>query len=249
MAQKQRRSAESFGHFSSEFTGTTPQEADRWQPWLNAVAQRFNREYNREAFELPSEVEAMPVFQEWATGGLQAKIASPFWQLAQPKKHEHWLDIGCGLSFLVYPWRDWGAFFYGQEISQTALEALNSRGPQMNSKLYRGVKRGPAHHLGYEAAKFDGVIATGVSCYYPLEYGVEMLAEIKRVLKPGGMLLLDILDVEQPLTENWAILETYLGAEVFLESQDSWKQVIQTAGGKILKTHVGEVFQLFQIQF
>lgn len=246
MAQKRQRSTPSFSTFSS---GATHQEGDQWQPQLQAIAQRYNREYRQESFDLPAEVEAMPIFREWATGSLQAQIASPFWELRQPQKREHWLDIGCGLSFLVYPWRDWDAFFYGQEISQVALEALNSRGPQMNSKLYRGVKRGPAHRLEYEAHQFDGVVATGFSCYYPLEYGAQLLAEVKRVLKPEGVLLFDILDLDQPLTENWAILETYLGAEVLLEAQDAWHGTIKAAKGKLAKIQVGELFQLFRIHF
>jgi SAM-dependent methyltransferase len=231
----------------STFLGS--QSAENWQEQLAAVATRFNREYQGESFELPEAVEAMPIFRERASGALAAKAASPFWEIARPQKHQRCLDIGCGVSFLIYPWRDWEAVFYGQEISGTARDILNARGPQLNSKLFKGVQLGPAHRLNYEPAQFDLAIATGFSCYYSLSYWSAVLAEVKRVLKPGGQFVFDVLDPDTPLAENWAILETYLGTEVFLEPLAEWKKVIQAAGGQILSSRPGELFQLYKVRF
>ncbi len=224
-------------------------QSDEWLSLLKAVQSRFNREYLGENIDLPPEVEAMPIFQEKAAGTLQEKLVSPFWEIAKPKKNWHCLALGCGVSFLIYPWRDWEAFFYGQDICSAAQELLNSRGPQLNSKLFRGVKLGPAHELQYEDGQFDLAIATGFSCYYPLDYWAAVLQEVKRVLKPGGQFVFDVLDVEQPLAENWAILETYLGAEVFLESLGDWEKTIKSAGAKILKRKSGELLKLYKVSF
>lgn len=169
----------------------TPQD---WQSRIALVADRFNQEYRGEMIDLPDEVKAMPIYQERRSGILQAKQASPFWQLAKPQKNQRCLDIGCGVSFLIYPWRDWDAMFYGQEISTAAQEILNARGPQLNSKLFKGVKLGPAHLLDYEPNQFDLAIATGVSCYYPLDYWAEVMAAVRRVLKPSGFFVFDVLD-------------------------------------------------------
>lgn len=247
MAKKQESESQSVFFSNSYFSElNTPQD---WQNQLTAVAVRFDREYRGEPFDLPEEVEAMPIFRDRASGLLQAKLTSPFWELAQPKKNQHCLDIGCGVSFLIYPWREWEALFYGQEISSAARDILNARGPQLNSKLFKGVSLGAAHQLAYEAKQFDLAIATGVSCYYPLDYWAAVLAEAKRVLKPGGVFVFDALDPETPLAENWAILEMYLGAEVFLEPIADWQKTIHAAGGKIVKTLPGELFQLFKVQF
>lgn len=191
----------------------------------------------------------MPIFRERVSGLLQAKLTSPFWQLAQPQKNQHCLDIGCGVSFLIYDWRDWNAFFYGQEVSAVAREALNARAPQLNSKLFKGVKLGAAHDLQYEAKQFDLAIATGFSCYYPLDYWKLVLSEVKRVLKPGGVFVFDVLNPEAELAESWAILETYSNAEVFLEPLDEWRKMTGSEGGKILKTHSGELFELYKVSF
>lgn len=223
--------------------------ADPWQNRLAPVSARFNREYRGESFDVPPEVEAMPIFRQWTTGELQAKKMSPFWEIARPQKKQHCLDIGCGVSFLIYPWRDWNAYFYGQEIAKVAQEALNSRGSQLNSKLYKGVKAGGAHRLQYDDNGFDLAIATGFSCYYPIDYWRDVIAEVKRVLKPKGRFAFDVLDPETELAEDWAILETYLGTDVAIESLSDWEKLIQESGGKIANTRPGELFKLYEVKF
>lgn len=250
MAQKRDKSSSTSD--LSAFLGQSSQSID-WEGTLDAVALRFNREYRRESFEVPAEVQEMPIYQEWKAGLLTSRIASPFWELAKPKKGQRCLDLGCGVSFLIYPWNEWEAFFYGQDISVVARDLLNARGSQLNSKLFKGVQLAPAHVLNYEAVQFDLVIATGFSCYYPIAYWQSVLAAVKQVLKPDGFLIFDALDPADPdraeRTENWAILETYLGAEVFLESAAAWQQTIQAAGGTIVKQQPGELFQLYKVRF
>ncbi|BAY10425.1 class I SAM-dependent methyltransferase [Calothrix sp. NIES-2098] len=228
---------------------TSSHHSDKWQERIAQVAYRFNRQYQNQPFDLPTEVQEMPIFRDWITGTLPGRIASCFWEIAKPQKNQHCLDIGCGVSFLIYPWRDWQAYFYGQEISIVARDTLNSRGSQLNSKLFKGVELGPAHHLNYAADRFDLAIATGFSCYFPLEYWSAVLLEVKRVLKYGGQFVFDILNPEQPLAEDWAVLETYLGAEVFLESIAEWEKTIKAAGAKIITRQSGELFNLYKVQF
>jgi SAM-dependent methyltransferase len=224
-------------------------EAGPWQPQVQAVAKRFNQEYLGQPFELPPDIEEMPVFRDWVAGSLTARIATPFWELVPLKKGMRCLDLGCGLSFLVYPWKTWQANFYGQDISTVAQQALTQRGPQLDSKLFKGVLLAPAHQLNYEADFFDVVIATGVSCYYSLDYWRDVLLAAKKCLKPGGIVVFDVVDPELPLAENWAILETYLGAEVTLEPLAKWQALVRELGGKIAKHHAGEVFHGFKVQW
>ena len=249
MSKKREESIQDERSFSHSAQGANVHQLDTWEPLLAQVAKRFNQQYRGEAFELPSEVEAMPIFREWAAGTLTSKVASAFWEIAQPQKNQRCLDIGCGVSFLIYPWRDWEAFFYGQEISIVARDALNARGSQLNSKLFKGVELGPAHELNYSSAQFDLAIATGLGCYFPLDYWSSVMTEVKRVLKPGGQFIFDVLDPEKPLAEDWAVLETYLGAEVFLKPVTEWEETIKASGAKVVSRLPGELFDLYKVSF
>jgi hypothetical protein len=86
-----------------------------------------------------------------------------------------------------------------------------------------------------------------VSCYYSLDYWDTVLAQVKTVLKPKGSIVFDVLDPDTELAENWAILETYLGAEVFLEPLSKWEGLIKSLGGKILNQQPGILFQLYKV--
>ncbi|MGD1951465.1 MAG: class I SAM-dependent methyltransferase [Leptolyngbyaceae cyanobacterium] len=216
---------------------------------LQTVAQRFDQEYRGESFDLPDEIEEMAVFREWVSGNLTPRITSKFWEVVRPKKKQRCLDIGCGLSFLIYPWKEWQATFVGQEISKVAQAALNQRGPQLDSKLFKGVQLAPAHKLDYEPASFDLVIATGVSCYYPLDYWEQVMAAVKPCLKPGGSFVFDVVNPAQELAENWAILETYLGVDVELVELAQWRALIKRMGAKVTKRVEGEVFQIYRVQW
>lgn len=215
---------------------------------LEAVAQRYDREYRGEPVDVPEAVEALPVFQEWVAGRLSPRIASPFWELVTPKKNQMCLDLGCGGSFLFYPWRDWDARFYGQDISPAICQMVNARGSQLNSKLYKGMRQAPAHQLdSYEPGQFDLAIATGVSCYYPWDYWDTVLSAVKKVLRSGGVFLFDVVDPEQSLAEDWAILEMYLGADIELTPVDEWRKSLKAAGVTIKKERQGELFHLFKV--
>jgi SAM-dependent methyltransferase len=220
-----------------------------WSSQIDRVRQRFDREFKQEAFELPAEVEAMPIFREWIGRTLAAKITSPFWELGDLKKNQRCLDIGCGVSFLIYDWREWETYFYGQEVSVVARTALNSRGSQLNSKLFKGVQAGAAHQLPSENDTFDRAIATGFSCYYPPEYWKLVLQEVKRVLKPEGIFVFDAIDPDAEIAENWAILEMYLGAEVFLSPLTQFTEIVKEVGGRVTATKPGELFQMYQVKF
>ena len=107
----------------------------------------------------------------------------------------------------------------------------------------------PAHRLDYEENFFDLAISTGVSCYYGLDYWDTVLSQVKRVLKPGGVFVFDVINPELPLAENWAILETYLGAEVYLEEVSAWSKLIKAVGARVVSTRENELFRLLKVKW
>ena len=65
-----------------------PVANEDWKTALENTTKRFEREYRQEDFDLPSEVEDIPIFEEWKTGSLQNRISSKFWELKTPKKKQ-----------------------------------------------------------------------------------------------------------------------------------------------------------------
>jgi len=74
----------------------------------------------------------MPIFSGVGCQHSQLKLLLLSGKLLNPKEpaFRYWL----WRQLLIYPWRDWQAFFYGQ-VSTVARDALNARGSQLNSKL------------------------------------------------------------------------------------------------------------------
>jgi ubiquinone/menaquinone biosynthesis C-methylase UbiE len=92
------------------------------------------------------------------------------------------LEVGCGVGTDLLRFAQKGARVTGVDLSQTAVElarrnfALN--GPKADLRVMDG------EHLLFEDNEFDMVYAHGVLQY--TANPMQMLNEIKRVLKPGG---------------------------------------------------------------
>jgi SAM-dependent methyltransferase len=82
-----------------------------------------------------------------------------------------------------------------------------------------------------------------------LEYWGLVLEQVKRVLKGDGVFVFDILNPKSEIAENWAILETYLGAEAFLEPIEAWEALIKAAGGNVAAKKEGDLFCLYKVTF
>ncbi|MEU4191146.1 class I SAM-dependent methyltransferase [Kribbella sp. NPDC026611] len=100
------------------------------------------------------------------------------------------LDVGCGAGPLSAALRDRGAIMTGFDLSAAMIELARRRLGE-DADLAVGDLAKP---LPYGDAAFDDVVASLVLHY--LEDWTEPLAELRRVLKPGGRL---ILSVNHPL--------------------------------------------------
>ena len=96
----------------------------------------------------------------------------------------HWLDVGFGLKPFVSSFNDASYTGIDVKVSGRADEL------KLPDKYFDGV------NIPYEDCMFDGILSTQV-----LEH-VEnldiLLSECKRVLKPGGRLLIQVWAFEQP---------------------------------------------------
>ncbi|WP_017323906.1 class I SAM-dependent methyltransferase [Synechococcus sp. PCC 7336] len=223
-----------------------------WEEYTKPIAKRFDREVQvqlgQSNWELPEEITELDFWQACQHDRLGERLSIPFHELRQPKKREHCLDIGCGVSFLIYPWNHWSAYFHGHELSPQTVQFVQSRGPQLNSKLFKQMERGVAHQLSrYDEAQFDLAIATGFLYYYPADYFALMWQQLQRALAPKAVTVVEVVDPESEWIDEWGLVELAKGLEPILTPLQEWEALFVQVGAKVRKQARGELFATYAI--
>ena len=104
--------------------------------------------------------------------------------LARPPAGARALDAGCGTGFQSALLRNLGFTTHGVDLSAGLLAIATKNLPDVS------FARGDVEALPYRDASFDAVCCCGSTLSF-LEAPAHALAEIARVLRPGGLLLLE----------------------------------------------------------
>jgi ubiquinone/menaquinone biosynthesis C-methylase UbiE len=102
--------------------------------------------------------------------------------------------IGTGLNLSHYPSE---VTLTGIEFSPGMLAIARSRAGELQRKV--DLREGNAHDLDFPDASFDTVVCTFSLCAIPDER--RALSEMRRVLRPGGVLLL----ADHVASSNWLV--------------------------------------------
>ncbi len=100
------------------------------------------------------------------------------------------LDIGCGGGFTCEFMAKKGASVSGIDISDVSIETAKNHAKE--SDLIIDYRSGTAENLPYENDSFDVIICVDVLEH--LDDVAKAVAEVKRVLKPGGIFLFDTIN-------------------------------------------------------
>ncbi|MEO0854396.1 MAG: class I SAM-dependent methyltransferase [Cyanobacteria bacterium J06648_11] len=224
-----------------------------WTTYTTALAQRFDREaeiqLGQAKWEMPEELQQLEFVRACRDRDFVASLGVPFHVLRKPKKREECLDIGCGVSFFLYPWTSWDAHFHGIDVSPKTIQLLQTRAPQLNSKLFKSARCKAAHQAFEEtpADTYDLAIATGMLYYYPLDYFEMVWPDIQRVCKPKANWIVETVNPESPWAEEWGLVELEKGCEPLLTPLTEWEACVRKLGGRIRKQVAGELFVTYAI--
>jgi ubiquinone/menaquinone biosynthesis C-methylase UbiE len=97
------------------------------------------------------------------------------------------LDVGCGTGRGLADLRETGARLFGSDASVDMLARASAACPDRRP----GLTAAHAQHLPFRAASFDLVISLNFLHLFSVETQRQMVIEMKRVLKPGGRLILE----------------------------------------------------------
>lgn len=98
------------------------------------------------------------------------------------KKNNEVLDAGCGTGALIKKLQRFGNV-WGIDLSSEALKFARK------NKLRR-IKRGSVENIPFKDSQFDAVVSVDVLYHRQVKDDKRALREFKRVLKPGGILII-----------------------------------------------------------
>jgi SAM-dependent methyltransferase len=103
------------------------------------------------------------------------------------------------------------AAMYGVELSAAMLRRAQARVAACGVEGWQFV-RGDAFHLPMRAATFDFVLCCKLLRHFAREDRLALLAEIRRVLHPGGQLLVDVVNApaNRWLHAKWGVQEAWI---------------------------------------
>ena len=142
--------------------------------------------------------------------------------LLSPKHGESILDIGCGNARDIVAIRDTGAEVIGVDSSPGMVNAARQELRSIG-KCSVSVEVGDATCLAFPDASFDKVLCSEVIEHIP--DALLALREVRRVLKPGGVLVLST-----PNKGSWYGLDRYFIWERLLRKKwphpcDEWRTI------------------------
>lgn len=166
-----------------------------------------------------------------AAGGGDGQTAAALAVLARLERHRpgkgKLLDVGFGAGGYLRAARDAGWEPFGVDVSAAAVEAARRRGLQALA--------GPLERAGFGPDTFDAAIAIHSLEHYPDP--VLTLREIRRVLKPGGVILVSVPNFNgaraRRLGAKWDGLQ--IGRHFYFFTKNTLGKMVEAAGFEALE--------------
>lgn len=136
------------------------------------------------------------------------------------------LDLGCGNGRYFPLFRERGVDYVGADNSRELVDIAKSRYPGGDFRT------GNALDLDFPENHFDAIYSIAVLHHIPSEeFRLKFLKEAKRVLKPGGLLVLTVWNFHQP-KERYLLLK-YKILKLIGRSKLDWNDILEPWGKKV----------------
>jgi len=133
------------------------------------------------------------------------------------------LDVGCGVGALHPFLRGMFGSISGADISSASIAQARTRNPGIDYRTYADGR------LPYEPASFDVATAVCVMHHVPPQEWPAFVAEMRRVVRPGGLVCVIEHNPFNPLT-RLAVSRCEFDRDAVLLRADTMRQLLQNAG-------------------
>jgi ubiquinone/menaquinone biosynthesis C-methylase UbiE len=160
-------------------------------------------------------------FEEFRRGGGVSHLKARQVQMLDPVPGRRILDAGCGRGEVLLGCARRGATVSGADFSLVALEITGTLLKDWDADL----REARLTALPWPDASFDAVLSGDVIEHLTAAEGHAMLGELRRVLRPGGRLVLHTAPNRLFLDVTWPLARTPLkaaGLGETVERMDTW---------------------------
>ena len=169
-----------------------------------------------------------PAFQKAGTeNALSDSGRKEIKEYLSPASNMKFIDLGCCLNLMFRGYDKWPSIYHGVDISGKTIRLLNEFVANKNLPI-GSLYHGSIHETPFDAGYFDIGACIGVLEYFEKDFVIKAVKESRRILKPDGRLVLDILDIGNPMRRFTASIEEYLGRpDKFNMTSQEFEDVLQ----------------------
>jgi len=160
--------------------------------------------------KLPKEFrESREVKEFFAQGGGESNQQQDK-DFLNPKAGMKFLDVGSCANLFNYRLDKWPSVYYGIDISEKLIASMKRFVERKNIKI-GGLYVADVAKMPFNDNFFDIAAVIGVIEYFDIDFIKKALAELHRVIKPGGRMVVDMPNLNHHLCGTMIKIEQYQG--------------------------------------